>query len=468
MSFEFLQNYNIPPTRRSTGDYYGKSQNDSTMEGAYGTYSLTSIQDTPTVNTAYYGYGGSNYYSENYVSNTTTPNDYYQNPERFIPPAKHGTGYVPQKPAFKRKSKSVNGGSPAKKVAPIEEVTSDGKLVMFFGRDESYPGELNKLIHPLSCDLCNVKMNSKTIAKDHYESKVHDKHISAWLFKNYTEKGINPPEVKRFIKQGPSGPDAFYCEHCDLKLTSITHANQHYAGKKHRLVVAQRAKPSGAGFYNSEGKWVRTGTKVTPSHKDRRFGIGDSFKYAQFLKSSENDGYLSSNNEKAATTVATTTITTAADTTTNTEANLNSMNASKNILPTEDAALFCSICKVSVTSAVQMTMHLSGSKHMKKLKLAGIDPGAPGVNVETVSDIIPPAGIINDNVLLSAIKEEIKPDPNDLSMYRTPSGQYYCKTCNTSMSHLPALEQHLKGKRHLKKLTEDKAKAALAAKKSKV
>lgn len=56
-------------------------------------------------------------------------------------------------------------------------------LVMFYGRDESYPYKLNKLIHATSCDLCNVRMNSLRSARDHFESKVHDRNITLWLKK---------------------------------------------------------------------------------------------------------------------------------------------------------------------------------------------------------------------------------------------------------------------------------------------
>lgn len=239
----------------------------------------------------------------------------------------------------------------------------------------------------------------------------------------------------------------------------MTHANQHYAGKKHRLVIAQRAKPSGAGYYNGEGKWVRTGTKATPSqYKDRRFGIGDPFHFRP--KETSDD-------DRATTPTPTTT--SAADTTTTSEFDVKPIKADKTkssvaAATDQDPSLFCSICKVSVTSAVQMTMHLSGTKHQKKLKSSGITP-TPVVATNESESVLPQTPIV-DNVLFSAIQEETKPDPTDLSMYRTPSGQYYCKICNTTMSHLPGLEQHLKGKRHLKRQTEEKALAALAAKKT--
>lgn len=246
-------------------------------------------------------------------------------------------------------------------------------------------------------------------------------------------------------------------------MTSLTHASQHYAGKKHRLVISQRAKPSGAGYYNSEGKWVRTGTKVTPNqYKDRRFGIGDPFNHCEPAAASDNTSDRPTTPTPTTTSVADTTTTNEFDPTPiipdTTKPTLSTTNQD------QDPSLFCTICKVSVTSAVQMTMHLSGIKHQKKLKLSGITTTFPVVTTNEPPTVLPQTPIA-DNVLFSAIQEEIKPDPTDLSMYRTPSGQYYCKTCNTTMSHLPGLEQHLKGKRHLKKQAEEKAVASLAVKK---
>lgn len=260
---------------------------------------------------------------------------------------------------------------------------------------------------------------------------------------NYTDKGIPAPEVQRFYKQGPAGPDAFYCEFCDLKLTSLTHAEQHNAGKRHRLVVSQRAKPSGEGYYNNEGKWVRVSTKLVPN-KESRFGIGEQFKYMEVL----------------AKTGAKTT--TCADTTT--EADVKPAKVPK--VDENDPTLFCAVCRVSVTSALQMTMHLSGSKHQKKLKAVGVEVTNTGHAPSSSTDVSIAGiatGAVTDNVLNSVIREE-KPDPTDVSMYRTPSGQYYCQTCNLTITNLNALEQHLSGKRHLKSQVEKKAMAALSGK----
>ncbi|XP_013114947.1 zinc finger protein 346 [Stomoxys calcitrans] len=345
---------------------------------------------------------------------------------------------------------------PIKNWDKIPEFNEKGGLAIFLGRDESYPDALNALIHPSSCDLCNAKFNAPVAAKDHFESKSHDKHLTAWLNKNYTEKGLEAPEIKRYHRQGPVGPEAFYCEHCDLKLTSLTHADQHYSGKRHKMVISQRAKPAGAGFYNNEGKWVRLSTKANPKSADRRFGIGEQFQAVD-------------NN-------TVTTTTTSDDATIAPEVTNNPLNTAEQTevrppkipkVDESDSNLFCALCRVSVTSALQMTMHLSGAKHQKKLKASGVELTNTGhAPSSTSADLVSNAAFIRDNVLNSVIKED-KPDPTDLSMYRTPSGQYYCKTCNITITNLNALEQHLKGKRHLKSALEEKALAALSGRNNK-
>lgn len=77
-------------------------------------------------------------------------------------------------------------------------------------------------------------MNSPISAKTHYESKQHDKKVNAWL-QDWSKETGEPIPKREKPKEGPVGPNAFHCDVCDLALTSLQHANQHYMGKKHRL-----------------------------------------------------------------------------------------------------------------------------------------------------------------------------------------------------------------------------------------
>ncbi|EDW00456.1 GH11857 [Drosophila grimshawi] len=302
----------------------------------------------------------------------------------------------------------------------ISDPPEANSFVMFQGRDESYPEELNKLILPLSCQLCKAQMTSMKSAKDHYESKAHDRHISAWLAKNYTEVGLQTPPVKRLVKQGPTGPNAFHCNLCDLALTSMTHARQHYAGRKHQLVEQRRSRPSGAGFYNAEGNWVRTGTKAEVVADDGRFGIGELFVKAAVVTDLQ---YMASDIV---------------------ESNCNGDQQLEAKTPALDESLTCKICKISVTSASQIKMHLDGAKHQKNLRKQNLE-----------DDATTPALCGAPEHTLSTAAPVVTDVDGELSMYRTPSGSYYCKLCNKAMNHIFILQQHLQGKRHLKTVRQN-------------
>ncbi|KAH8388675.1 hypothetical protein KR200_000437 [Drosophila serrata] len=312
---------------------------------------------------------------------------------------------------------STKSTKPQKRKANGEATTGvdDGKtLALFPGRDKSYPDELNRLIGPLSCELCKAQMTSLKCARDHYESKAHDRHISAWLAKNYTDAGLQAPPVKRLLKHGPSGPNAFHCDLCDLDLTSTTHARQHYQGRKHKLVESKGSRPSGAGYYDDAGKWVRTGSKFEPKvSSDTRYGIG-----TLFLKT---ETQLAE--DEAAEVIV--------------EGGLPAVGGAPVAVvapeqPAEDSERSCNLCKIVVTSANQMQMHLDGARHQSKLRNAG-QKEPPDVSPSVASASAPE-----------------NPNGLDLLLYRTPTGQYYCKSCNKMMNHVTTLQQHLVGKKHLK------------------
>ncbi|XP_017066427.1 zinc finger matrin-type protein 3 [Drosophila eugracilis] len=289
-----------------------------------------------------------------------------------------------------------------RKAERIEEISleADGKLGLFPGRDESYPEELNRLIGPLNCELCKAQMTSRKCARDHYESKAHDRHISDWLAKNYTEAGLKPPAVKRPAK-GPTGPSAFHCDLCDLDLNSSKHARQHYLGRKHKLVEQRISKPSGSGHYDESGKWVRAGSKVEGggvNSSDGRYGIGIEFTKTE-----------SSTKEAPKEEVP-----------------------QKVLIKSDDKQRTCTLCNIVVTSAPQMQMHVAGARHQKNMRNAVQDP--PG-------DVSLPEAPLPVAEKLTA---------EELALYRTPIGQYYCKPCNMIMNHVTTLQQHLVGKKHLK------------------
>lgn len=97
--------------------------------------------------------------------------------------------------------------------------------------------------------------------------------------------------------------------------------------------------------------------------------------------------------------------------------------------------LRCYICNVCVTSEQQMVIHKNGAKHKKKLKL-----------LEAPSKVEVP----NSNSILSSLSSTTV-SKTDLSVFRTPSGFYYCNPCNLTLNSEVQFKQHLDSKKHKKK-----------------
>lgn len=174
MSYDYASSYGKTSTPSGTVAYDPSQYSGvdyAAIQGSYGTPTANSV---PEINKEYYGYGATSTYNK---MGYTAPTDGYQQVG-----AKQPTKYGEYKASLKRKFLDL-GANRFKKPEEIAEFDDSGKLAIFIGRDKSYPDELNSLIHPATCDLCNMKMNSLASAKDHYESKAHDKNITHWLTK---------------------------------------------------------------------------------------------------------------------------------------------------------------------------------------------------------------------------------------------------------------------------------------------
>nr|CAI5868045.1 unnamed protein product [Callosobruchus analis] len=100
----------------------------------------------------------------------------------------------------------------------------------------------------------------------------------------------------------------------------------------------------------------------------------------------------------------------------------------------------CDMCGVVATCQEQLDMHLKGQKHQKKLRQLGLS--APVAKESCVAAIGS-----------SAID---KTSDVNLSVYRTPSGEYYCPHCNTTLNGEAPFRLHLKSKGHVKNYTSQK------------
>ncbi|KAH8285735.1 hypothetical protein KR018_001637 [Drosophila ironensis] len=149
----------------------------------------------------------------------------------------------------------------------------------------NYPVELQTLFRWNYCCLCNTTMRTVRNAVDHYSSRAHDRRVGSWMVHQY----VGPPAIGDGNCDGGvatassssnggdnettgadgssdetlrnSFPDDYYCELCDLQLTSLMHAQQHFLGRRHRMVAQHQTRPNGEGYYDGDGRWVRTDTK---------------------------------------------------------------------------------------------------------------------------------------------------------------------------------------------------------------
>ncbi|XP_055914087.1 probable serine/threonine-protein kinase clkA [Eupeodes corollae] len=351
---------------------------------------------------------------------------------------------------------------------------------LFMGRDQSYPNELNALMNPFFCGVCNSRLNSIKSANIHYESKAHDKHITNWMKKNFADKGLAVPEVQRFVTEETVGP--YRCELCKIDLTSAQHALQHNNGRRHRQAASKISPPTGIGYYNVDGDWVETGKVLdkvtgkeasyilvnTPSgfepvvlhvaskaetgvkrtaelnannsevspEKKQNLEVQPHDVEMEKLKMMKEEQYRTmitdyektKQQENSSSTPKT-------DNNKFKAASLVSPDSTGNIQTPQEAlnSQQCKICGIATTSYDQMLLHLKGIRHTKKLRLLGEPP---------LSDMF-------DKTPTSILASLDSTNPSDVSIYRTPSGSYYCKTCNVSQEDVARIKKHISSKAHL-------------------
>lgn len=105
---------------------------------------------------------------------------------------------------------------------------------------------------------------------------------------------------------------------------------------------------------------------------------------------------------------------------------------------------YCEKCDISVTSEDHMRLHLSGAKHNKKLRQLGEPPYTESVATlsQCISNEVQTQRPKNVHVLDGGNQ--------DYSVFRTPSGNYYCQVCDLSVKSEVTLANHFASKRHMK------------------
>ncbi|KAJ8953701.1 hypothetical protein NQ314_007310 [Rhamnusium bicolor] len=274
--------------------------------------------------------------------------------------------------------------------------------------DPSLPKELTSMFQPLYCKLCTAQLSSNVMAKLHYKSKNHEKKIRKFLVE-YSQSTGEPLHKRARIAGTPKSeeeknPRWFHCDVCDLPLTGKMHAESHYMGKNHQKALTGWRPPAGRGFYNDEGKWVRQSVKkVTLADGEDTFGLA--------FRTNKPE------TPKPVVPVATT-----------------STNGTS-------SKFHCEVCNVGATCQEQIEMHFKGQKHQKKMKQLGLQPHFVTPNLSTKQCNTAETSFSSKGT-----------DNINLSVYRTPSGDFYCPTCNLTLNSEPQFKIHLRSKGHMKKI----------------
>ena len=276
--------------------------------------------------------------------------------------------------------------------------------------DKPIPDPIRIKCKPLYCEICCVNLNSVIQAKMHYEGKSHEKRVKNLLLIWAKENNTVPPkkaarlanENNTAITHQHDPRQELYCGPCDTSFTSNAHAQQHFSGRNHQRIM-NGLSPLKAGYFNTRtGKWQRQPPPVPESDQ----GAESSTPTPPALPppppppppSQEADG----------------------------------------------PKYFCDVCGINATSQAQLQMHLSGRNHKIKCAKTTFHGGNPPV-FEPFSN---PSPIKHEN--------ECKKAKKDYSIYRTPSGHFYCGLCNLSVNSENQFVQHMASRKH--KLKESSAK----------
>lgn len=129
---------------------------------------------------------------------------------------------------------------------------------------------------------------------------------------------------------------------------------------------------------------------------------------------------------------------------------------------TDESGKYCKLCDISVTSEMHMRLHLVGAKHAKKLRQLGEPPYADVPHTlsqcileETTAKRPKHINTVTANAVVAssaAVASDGGANAVDYSVFRTPSGQYYCQMCDLSVTSEVTLAQHFASKRHIKSI----------------
>ncbi len=328
--------------------------------------------------------------------------------------------------------------------------SKDHHILWMRAYDKPIPDSVKSKCKPLFCEMCNVNLNSVIQAKMHYEGKLHEKKVRLALQIWAKENSTIPPKKTNAgqnegIDEDPSAQRAryeskiqdLYCGPCDTSFTSQAHAMQHFSGRNHTRVMKGLA-PLKAGYFNARtGKWQRK-----PPDEENCEAASNPPPPAEAAFPPAHEPPPPPPGPPPPPPAPPGVVE-------------NHVNGPE---------FYCSMCGVVATSQVQLDMHLSGKHH--KQRYAKMTQGShmhqmPTPNAplsympfrgeqEPVPNVVPK---MESDAMLGGNKQKTK---KDYSIYRTPSGQFYCALCNLCVNTENLFVQHVASRKH--KLKESSAK----------
>ena len=92
------------------------------------------------------------------------------------------------------------------------------------------------------CEVCNLKLTSKSQADAHYRGKAHSKEFKKHNTKSGPSFSIENRNKKEFGDRNEDFTKRFFCNKCQLQLKSKPDWDTHTTGKKHSKKVAYMKK----------------------------------------------------------------------------------------------------------------------------------------------------------------------------------------------------------------------------------
>ncbi len=209
--------------------------------------------------------------------------------------------------------------------------------------------------------------------------------------------------------------DELYCAVCEINFTSKQHSEQHYQGRNHARKAAG-LNPLKSGYINQHtGKWQRHPPSAGPGTRSGLVADGGCVMQLAGDELAEPTGQP---------------------------------RVKKTVPEATAKRFFCQICKVAATSQQQFDMHLQGKAHKARSATGQATPSKKPAATPIVKKPVTP-GEASANVIKNKLTKS--PEDRDYSQFRTPSGLYYCASCNLSLNSENQFVQHIGSKKHRSK-----------------